>query len=341
MATPSETTKTTTTTPTKKEKKIAFSVDIGYGHIKWSYISNSGKVECGKFPNAVYRITKKSDINEENLISYNGNQYLVGDEALNYVTTSSRTFQQMCDNTFLLIYYAILDACLKVEDVTTIVTGISLVNAREENNKGKQIYKDLLQKGDVVNGETIKFENVLLATQGQGIYWDYIQNHMEDENVIIVDIGMSTLDYLVYLNNRASGEKSDANKMGVNRMTTALGGYISRKLNIDVPPEQLLNKYLLQKKMKHKAEIIDLTEEINKISINYINEIITELRTKIGDTIFNSVDAIVFAGGGSYYLPDVLPEPHFHKIESPFEFSNSRGYLKALDDKFMSILINK
>lgn len=326
---------------TVKRKQIAFSVDIGYGHVKWCYESTDGKVIHGKFPNAVYRITKKSDINEETLISYNGDQFLVGNEALSYVTTSSRTFEQMCDNTYLLLYYAIQDACLEVKDIETVVTGISLVNGRENSNRGKQIYKDLLLKGDTVNGEEMKFQNIVLATQGQGIYWEHMKNNMVDDNVIVVDIGMSTLDYLVYIENKASAEKSDANKLGVNRMTTALGGYLSKKYNMDMPSEQIVNKYLLKKSIKYKGVVEDLTPVIDKIAHDYIKEVITELRTKIGDTVFNEADGIVFAGGGAYYLPDEMPEPHFSRIGDPYEFSNTRGYLNALDSKFQQKLARK
>lgn len=318
-------------------KKITFSIDKGYGHIKWAYYSDKNELKFGKIPNAVYHVTRTGDlINEEDIINYNGESYLVGVEALNYVTVSARTFDQMMDFSHLLIYAAIKDAGLNPEDVETLITGISLVNAKEQNKKGKEIYKKTISQSKKVNGETLKFKNVMMATQGQGIYWEYMKKNMNDDNVIVVDIGMNTLDYLVYLNKRASGEKSDANKYGVNRMTTTLGSYISEKFNIDTPSEQILNKYLLNKQIKFKGVVHDLSDEIDKIAKNYISEVVRELRTKIGDTIFDTVDAIVFSGGGAYYLPEKLDEPHFVLSESPFEFSNARGYLLATDAKFMA-----
>lgn len=318
---------------------IIFSTDGGYGSFKFHYFDN-GKTKSDKILNAVHQITKKSDINDETIYHFNGKDYIIGEEASNYVSVSARTFEQLVEYMPLFIYAAIKKANLELKDVGTLISGLSLANYKECNNTGKEVFKDMLSQPIKVNGEEYKIENVVLTTQGQGIYWEHMKKkeNKTQKNVIVVDIGMNTLDVLVYRNRKISGEKSYANKMGVNKIVTKLSNYISSTYSIEVPSEQLTIKYLQEGKFKHKGQDISLEEAIDTIKNDYIKDVLNDMETRVGKEIIDTSDAVVFGGGGCYYLPMTMPEPHFVLAEEPFEYANVRGYVHGLDGKFLSTL---
>jgi len=318
---------------------IIFSTDGGYGSFKFHYFDN-GKTKSDKILNAVHQVSKKSDMNDETIYHYNGKDYIIGEEAASYVSVSARTFEQLIEYMPLFIYAAVKKANLELKDIGTLISGLSLANYKECNNTGKEMFKEMLSKPIKVNGEECKLDNIVLTTQGQGIYWEFMKKkeNKHQKNVIIVDIGMNTLDVLVYRNRKISGEKSYANKMGVNKIVSKLANYIADTYVMDTPSEQITIKYLQEAKFKHKGEDISLQSAIETIKNDYIKEILYDMETRIGKGIIDDSDAVVFGGGGCYYLPETLPEKHFTLTEEPYEFSNVRGYIYGLDGKFLSQL---
>lgn len=318
---------------------VIFNTDGGYGSFK-SHFYDNGKNKSDKILNAVYQVTKKSEINDETIYNFNGKDYIIGEEASNYVSVSARTFEQLLEFMPLFIYASIKKAGLDLKDVETLITGLSLLNYKENNNTGKEMFKDMLSKPMKVNGEEFKIDNIVLTTQGQGIYWEYLKKkeNKNQRNIIIGDIGMNTFDVLVYRNRKISGEKSYANNMGVNKIVNKLANYISDTYAIEAPSEQVTIKYLQEEKFKHKGKEISLEDIIVKIKDDYIKDIMNDMQTRVGKDIIDSADAVVFGGGGCYYLPKKLPEPHFVLTDEPYEFSNVRGYPLGLDAKFLSTL---
>jgi len=299
---------------------MVLSIDNGYGHNK---VYVNGKVF--KFPTSIEKlgITANGFSDDSNIISFNGERYLVAESATNPIIT--RNFEFLEKFTPLLIYYAIKRACVKFEDITEIRLGLSLVNLSNPLNKERFI--SLFNREYIIDGQVIKFKNVKFSVQGVGIYnmFKKITKNTNESNVFVIDVGYNTLDAISFINDKPNSKQSFANEKGINLIVNQLKTYLSNRFGISNLSEQKVNEVLQTKTFKFRGENYDLSKEIKEIVNSYIEDIIYEIKTRAKDS-FDFSDYIVFAGGGAYLLKDHIDiQPNYVFLDKP-EYGNVLGY---------------
>jgi plasmid segregation protein ParM len=299
---------------------MVLSIDGGYGHFKYAI---NGSV--GKIPSNIERlgITMNGFENDGNIITFNGEKYLIGENATNPIIT--RNFEFLEKYTPLFIYHIVKQLCIKFDEITELKVGLSLVNLSNSINKEKFI--SLFSKEYVIDGSIIKFQNVKFNIQGVGIFNMFKKTHKDanETNVFVIDVGYNTLDALSFINGKPNPKQSFANEKGVNLIINQLKILIGNQFGVSNTPEQKANEILQTKVFKFRGVNYDLSKEIKEIVKNYIEDIVYELKTRAKDS-FDYSDYIVFAGGGAYLLKDyITPQANYVFLDKP-EYGNVLGY---------------
>jgi plasmid segregation protein ParM len=296
-------------------QKIA--IDIGYGDVKVA-------TEAGvfKFPSAVARANEVySALNggEEETYEFNGRKWRVGEHAI-HNAVSTRGFKFLIKFSPLLIYVAIKKAGLDITKPIELSTGLSIIDWEDGIEEFENTIRNIH-----VNGEAIVLRDLLTCAQGQGVLKD--DNAEVEPLVCVVDIGYNTLDYLVFVNGKASQQESDATKDGAHKMITRIQSLVSKEYNITVS-EQYAKEIFLKKGLIVGGEFIDLKLQIEIEQEDYSENIISSLENNFAT--FTRANRIIFSGGGAYYIDHkALPKSAIFS-EPSFEFANVRGYLKML-----------
>jgi len=297
---------------------MVMSLDIGYGDNK---VYVNGKVF--KFPSSIQKIGVMMNgfSDDTNIITFNGEKYLVGETAKNPIIT--RNFEFLEEYTPLFIYYAAKRAGVKLSEITELRLGLSLVNILNPINKKK--YFDIFTRQYVINGELVKFPTLKLNVQGVGVFNIFKKTHKEAfKDVFVIDIGYNTLDAISFIDGKPNALASFANEKGINLIIKDIKIIIQNQFGKEIS-EQMANDILKDKVFKFAGVSYNLTKEIKKLIDNYIDNLVYELKTRANDS-FSFSDFIVFGGGGVYLLKDHIDlQPNFVFIDKP-EFGNVLGY---------------
>jgi len=142
--------------------------------------------------------------------------------------------------------------------------------------------------------------------------------------ICIVDIGYNTFDFLVFEDGIPAPEISFATKQGTNRIVTDLQAMIKNRFDMEV--SELEAKQIFEaKKMQIYSEEKDLSDYIVEELNGYTDFIIDEIKSKRLD-VLRRAQKVIFAGGGAYYLKNKHLPKNTLFAESPYEYSNVRGY---------------
>ena len=297
--------------------KIA--VDIGFGSTKFIY--NEAFI---KFPSAISKLkSSQADIDQAEVLEFNGSKYLVGDNAIrNALTTKDYYFLEKYSP--LLLYKAFELAKIDNTKQITLATGLSLMHWSKRAEFAEMLTDFIVNKNRVQ-------VNVKLIPQGKGIYIDYISkhHHLQKELVLVVDIGYNTLDVIPFEHGKAIASEAWASPQGVNLMVDEVRKRLSQEYNFSFT-EARINNIMQKKTITIDGEDRDISLIINEEQENYHEIIINELTTRNPD-IFRSAKAIILAGGGAYYFDNQLTKNIVHTL-TPYEYSNVRGYYKSLGE---------
>lgn len=295
------------------------SIDIGYGHIK--YITEDG-VER-KFPNAIGHVTQaQGGFIPPNSYLFNGNYYYVGDQEATLKSESTATFELLCKYAPLFIYKAIIDGGLDINKPIRVATGLSVYNWRRREEFFGAI------QNFTVNNNHIKLKIAQFA-QGQGVFYDLFNNtSVANKNHLIIDIGYLTNDHIFFTEDRPMTTECKANQKGVIRMIHKLTIYLRDTYNFDPNPAQV-NEALKTGTIVFRGEK-DISDVVNKIKKQYIDDVISEIETENKEQI-NNAHNIIISGGGAYLFKNIEMPESFILCNPQYEFANARGYLKKLN----------
>ena len=158
--------------------------------------------------------------------------------------------------------------------------------------------------------------------------------------VAVVDIGGSTTDIITVLGGSSLNldhSRSDTKKVGVLDAKEQVASALSRALqaqsgiNPDTDggiPDWMLQEVFSSGKIKVGQGIeIDITEQVDKICGNVASQILSFIKTTLGNPL--GYQALVIAGGGAIVFKKYLktPYPHASFLD---EFANARGALKFM-----------
>lgn len=304
--------------------KIA--IDVGYGDVK---------VKAGdklfKFTNAI-SFVGNSTVNYEsslNVYKFNGEEYLVGDEALPRKPFITRDFGYLLEFAPLLVYKALKMAGATSSDDIQLITGLSLKDWDKKMEFGKTLTSIF------VNDELFKIKpsQIKLVPQGKGVYLDYKSTHplTDDEDyVAVVDIGFNTFDFLVFKNGSTVKEYNYANTNGVNAIVNEIGKVLNRDYPVHFS-EQEIKDFIKTKNIRLGSQVHDISAVVQKEVNRYCKLANNEIQSK-NPELLHRVFKIIISGGGAHILEanNIKMFDHQDYCSTPHEFANVRGYFMEL-----------
>ena len=306
-------------------------IDIGYGFTKVK-----SKDKEFKFPTAVALSKMQLVENRDNLLSFNGKKYLVGNDALKDAIPT-RDYSFIYKYAPLLIYEALKEADMLNDEEIIIKTGLSLYDLEKQPEFEISKFKNRREEfkariSDFVINEKHFKPEIRLFAQGQGAWYNYCNKYgfIEDGYDVLVDIGYRTNDIIIFEDAQPSKANSNADDKGVNVIVNELQTFLNKKYDIALT-EQKTAKVLKNKSIAIYGENKDLTEVIGDIADSYIDTLFSSLKAKYG-SILKESQRVVITGGGAYILydyKDTFPKNVKFDDDKEFEFANVRGYFEA------------
>ena len=303
------------------------SIDIGYGDVKVC----TGGNRIFKFPTAIKKITGTSvELGEDPTARlFNGKKYHVGEKALDGALTT-RSFEFLKGYSALLIYEAVARSGEEyVNAAKNGLLAISIGLSLKDWNK-KDEYTTLLEKINVNN--EVLVPQVFLYPQGDGIF---AFHDNPEGNIVVVDIGYNTFDFLVYLDRRPQREACFATAEGANMLVREVKKYLTKKYSLDFT-EQEVNKHIANGHILIGGKKDDLGEIITDAKEGYAEHIANQMLNN-NETLLRKADRIIFSGGGSYYLEGADIEKYLGIENSAIlpkdnaEYENVIGYFKKME----------
>ncbi len=288
------------------------SIDLGYGDTK---VVIGDKIF--KFTSAIEKRKESQveyDSDNDDVYLFKGRKYRVGDRAL-VNAISTRGFNFLLKYGALLIYHAIELSGLDKNEPLEIIIGLSILNWKE-----KDIFIDTLRTINV--NDSIISPKIHLMAQGQGIYLDYVGK--KDGLVCVADIGYNTFDFLVFEDGKPRQDLSYATNKGANEIITELQTKLKKRFNFDAT-EQIAKDTFINGYIMHYGEKIDLSDEIDESKEDYAEYILDEMKNK-GVDLLRSATAVIFSGGGAYFLHKSKNPSNVVFSSLPYEYANVRGY---------------
>jgi len=312
-------------------------IDTGYSAVKYAYKDGEGLKE-GKFPSAIARFYfSKSKFGGKEPISYKGQKFYVGEEALkysNYVMSAKHEGFSVVAAP-LLMYHIYEREGIKPQAVCLSIA---------INEFGKEIeFRDFIEQKDVkgikeelliekassfeINGQKF-FQKVLVLPQGVGIWFDQGQ----PKECVIVDIGRKTIDVVVVVD----GQIDDSLTTGyTDRGSITILQLIADEIRYEFDLELSLpeaEKVLETGKLQVRGKEKDVSELIESLKEQYaLKTIIDVLESPTIKPLWRKHGNIIVAGGGAYFIPESVKKDYSMKIPEKPEFSNVRGFIKQLE----------
>lgn len=283
-------------------------LDIGFG---WTKVYIGGKAV--RFPTWIGVWTGYS-VSDVEPISFEGRDYVVG-----YPARFCRQRVEVSDFDTLVRF-----APLVVEYVKREFGDMPVVGGLSPKHYSRYVKDSMLQKR-----LSAYFEKLL--PQGFGVLVDVFPqlSLTEGDQVVVVDIGFNTVDYLLVV---WDGEKFQ--RIGLDSVE-GLGVLRAVEVFKKTLPEQTgfikdwsvsrLLKVFEEGKLSVEGEEVDLSRWKEKAVEVYRDMLLTRLKEEIGEGLVHS-EYLVVAGGGANLTGKlrkdciVPPEP---------EFSNARGFSKS------------
>jgi len=286
-------------------------LDVGFGHVK---VATQERVF--KFPSWI-GVWNEKDISDVQPISFEGRDYVVGESA-RFCTQRV----ELVDFETLLRYLPLIVEYVKRElGEEELEIGVGLAPRHYRR------YKDSEEVRKKLSG----FELVL--PQGFGVLLD-VEDELgieEGETVFIVDIGFNTVDYLLV--SKQNGKyfregMATIERAGVLQAVETFRSILPAELGyIKNWSLSRLVKVFESGQVNVEGEKIDLKSYRERAIETYRTALLSRLKSEVGEAVLES-DKVVSAGGGVYLLGKLRKDAY---VPSEPEFSNARGFLKALE----------
>lgn len=317
-------------------------IDSGKDSTKYVF-NNEGGIQRGIFKTKVQKIENCGIETEKNtfLVEFNNEQYLVGDmvsdNKMNFELSKKSIEHKIC------IYIAIAKALENMGNhKVKIAIGAPL--SIYKNASLKEEYRNYIMNSGhveiVINGQNIKFElvDVLILPESIGpIYSNLNSNSNSNQlrgRVSVIDIGGLNTNICRF--NKLvpdTGSMLVCNK-GANILKSKIADALSEKYGIILYSEDveqiLQDNNILYLKGKPQADSKTLIKELMK---EHLNDIVNFAKKNELD-IFNSNGKVVFSGGGSILLKEIIQEIYsYSQIATEAQYSNVLAFYKVLSIK--------
>lgn len=291
--------------------------DIGYSSTKIQFNGEFYKVPTSiMFANDI-----GIDFGESNIYEFEGEKYYVGEAATDESFTTT-------DYAFLykfgpLITYHIIKKLGITGDID-LRTGLALSDWAKKDEFRERL------SNITVNGETLNITVRIVGPQGDGAYTAYlVENNLTTppRSLSIIEIGYRTVNFLHYENgvpqqNKCKGFPGH----GAVSIIKPFSNYLESTYGMPFSEQEALKIFMSG------------TLSIGGVVQETIPEKIADLKNKFVQKLLKSVlvsekkilmmsDAVLIAGGGTYFVRDVPMPPNTVWNQAPYEFSNVKGYM--------------
>lgn len=320
------------------QNTILIAVDSGKDSTKYVF-NNEGGIQRGIFKTKVQKIENCGIETEKNtfLVEFNNEQYLVGDmvsdNKMNFELSKKSIEHKIC------IYIAIAKALENMGNhKVKIAIGAPL--SIYKNASLKEEYRNYIMNSGhvniVINGQNIKFElvDVLILPESIGpIYSNFSSNQIRGR-ASVIDIGGLNTNICRFNNLVPDVSSMIVCNKGANILKSKIADALSERYGIMIYSEDveqiLQDNNILYLKGKPQADSKSLIKELMK---EHLNDIVNFAKKNELD-IFNSNGKVVFSGGGSILLKEIIQEIYsYAHIATEAQFSNVLAFHKVLSVK--------
>jgi len=294
-------------------------IDIGYSSTKVEF---EGKLV--KFPTAIsYSADASITYGEDNVYEFEGEKFYVGKEAVSeeaFVTTDYKFLYKFAP----IIIFHILSKFDEVhkDKPIEVRTGLAIVDWDK-----KQEFTERISNFEV-NGQTVSTRPVLIP-QGAGVAQDWVNNNNNGEypdRLHILDIGFNTINSLHFENGKPSRAKTKTYPgHGVSSIIKPFTSYVENTYKMNFSEQEAISIFIKGKFKYNGEEQPELENKIEELKSQFVKKLFQSVLVNDKKTMAIS-DVVLIAGGGTYLLQDVPFPPNVEFVDSPFEFSNVRGY---------------
>lgn len=315
---------------------LLLAADTGYSAVKCAFLNDEGKLETFKFPTAVaYFAFLPTGMREKEPIAYKDGYYFVGEEALNYsnyvLPTQTEEFSVLYAP--LLLYHAYRLKNIKPERVCLSVAIHEfdreivlrdVFTGSEEKGEKRELLKKYVERFEV-NGEEFE-QKVYVLPQGLGIWFDA----GKPDNCVIVDIGYRTIDVVVINEGKIEPFTTGIPDRGTITMASLLRDYVAEQFGVNLSVAEA-ERILRTGKLTVKGKEEDLSEVIEKLKQTYaMKTLVDAIHTPAIRPFWERHGNIIVAGGGAYFLPELVKKGYGLTVPEKPEYSNVRGFIKRL-----------
>lgn len=270
------------------------------------------KSENFVFPSAIQELSLAGDdavgIGNE-ILKYKGTYYSLGGERIRYMRDKT-----VDERFFILTLFAIAKEIKKKEsdkgirptEPQTYKYVITLLNGLPPKHyKLKTAFKDYFLKNEVVSFNynkdefILKFKEVHIFPQAYAAAVTQKKLVLNEEELLVVDIGGYTLDYMLLNNGSIDMSRCESLDNGIIRLYNTIINECRDEYDI------ILNEKKVDALLDgtSKIKIPGIIEYAQKKAEQFVNEIVNSLREQANDL---RTTPVVFVGGGSVTLKNYL-----------------------------------
>lgn len=331
--------------------------DLGYGQIKvlsgdnrFKFLSAVGKPisDFGR----VAAVTTEKELLESLTISYEGQKYYVGHNAIVNSRNGRLSLRQnKAENEDNKIKFITSLGLLTAEDQEyaefDVITGLPVLEYKNQKEKLYNMFFNFgrpfeftMHYGPNAVNKKVKINNIKVISQGEGAFYDFILSSQGDiipervgmvsGTVMVVDPGYKTTDIVTMENGRYIEPLSDQLNKGVNQVHQEILRLIMERLNIKKELKDL-DDIVRSAKLFHNRQEYDVSRIIADAAKPYAEDIVENLYT-ISNGDLGSMQRIILTGGGAEiiypYVKQSLEDTIEVSLMDNAEFCNASGYYK-------------
>lgn len=302
-------------------------IDCGKGATKFK-----SKLFKGEFATRYDNIRNKDyDLQENNYIVENEEgRFLIGNLAKNKDNNNEKSTQLHRLSIYTAICNCIKPSSKSVDVKINIGCPVSLYLDKEYKKEYANYIKRAGEniKINVNNNEyNFRIKNIMISCEGTGFV--YTEQDINDEDILNIDIGDLNVNSIGF----RGGVPLPNSMITLNKGYSYLKELLNDNINKFNKGKRLssfkLDKTLDSEYLKIKGEEIQETNEtIKSVKKEYIQEILTDLRSSID---LNEYDRIRFTGGGVYTLKNYLSDDNY---ETGNHLENVNGFYERISNKY-------
>ena len=332
-------------------------IDLGYGQIKVMtkdfqirFLSAVG-TPVSDF-SKTSAITSEKELIDSLAITYEGQKYYIGHNALVNTRNGKMTLRQnkadVIDNKIkLLTTLALLIPENENYGEFEIITGLPVLEFKGQceilkdtiinNNRP---FECKMHYGNKEVMKLIKINFVKVISQGEGAFYDFVLNKSgelisgrEDDvagMIMVVDAGYRTTDIVTMENGRYIEPLSDQLNKGVNQMHQEILRLIMEKLNIKKELREMDN-IVRSGELFHNMKTYKVNDIIAQAAKPFAEDIVENLYTITNDQL-GGMQHVILTGGGAEliypYVKKALNGIIEVSIMEDAEYCNANGYYK-------------